>query len=40
MRFGKYWDINNISTDTQNRITDIINGVDNEDVKLIVREQI
>lgn len=39
MRFGKYWNYSNISEPVQARISDIINGVDNESIKTIVREK-
>lgn len=39
MRFGKYWNYSDISEPVQVRISDIINGVDNENIKTIVREK-
>ena len=39
MRFGKYWNYSDISEPVQARISDIINGVDNESIKTIVREK-
>ena len=39
MRFGKYWNYSDISEPVQERISDIINGVDNESIKTIVREK-
>lgn len=40
MRFGKYWNYDEISKDTKLRIDDIINGVDNKDIKDNIREKI
>ena len=39
MRFGKYWNYSDISEPVQAQISDIINGVDNESIKTIVREK-
>lgn len=39
MRFGKYWDYNAFPEATKKRTDDIINGVENEDIKLSVREK-
>lgn len=39
MRFGKYWDYNLLSEDTKKRIDDLITGVDNDEIKLTVREK-
>lgn len=40
MRFGKFWNYDEISEETKLRIDDIINGVDNESVKHNIREKI
>src|SRR5690606_23156188 len=39
LRTGKYWDFNSIDDKTKNRIDNIINAVDDEGIKLLVREK-
>ena len=39
MRFGAYWDFNHIDKNTQKRIEDLITGVENEEIRTILREK-
>ena len=39
MRFGSYWDFNHIDKNTQKRIDDLITGVENEEIRTILREK-
>lgn len=39
MRFGTYWDFNHIDKNTQKRIEDLITGVENEEIRTILREK-
>ena len=39
MRFGSYWDFNHIDKNTQKRIEDLITGVENEEIRTILREK-
>ncbi len=39
MRFGSYWDFNHIDKNTQKRIEDLIMGVENEEIRTILREK-
>ena len=39
MRFGNHWNFNHIDVSTQKRIDDLINGVENEDIRTIIREK-
>ena len=39
MRFGNHWDFSCIDVSTQKRIDDLINGVENEDIRTIIRER-
>ena len=39
MRFGAYWDFNHIDKNTQKRIDDLITGVENEEIRTILREK-
>src|SRR5690554_234512 len=39
LRTGKYWDFDSIDKNTKNRIDNIINAVDDEGIKLLVREK-
>ena len=39
MRFGSYWDYNHIDKNTQKRIDDLITGVENEQIRTIIREK-
>lgn len=39
LRLGKYWDFDVIDSKTKNRIDNIINAVDDEGIKLLVREK-
>ena len=39
MRFGNHWDFSCIDVSTQKRIADLINGVENEDIRTIIREK-
>ena len=39
MRFGAHWDFNHIDKNTQKRIEDLITGVENEEIRTILREK-
>ena len=39
MRFGSYWNFNHIDKNTQKRIDDLITGVENEEIRTILREK-
>ena len=39
MCFGSYWDFNHIDKNTQKRIDDLITGVENEEIRTILREK-
>ena len=39
MRFGSYWDFNHIDKNTQKRIDNLITGVENEEIRTILREK-
>ena len=39
MRFGSYWDFNHIDKNTQKRIEDLITGVENKEIRTILREK-
>ena len=39
MRFGAHWDFNHIDKNTQKRIEDLIIGVENEEIRTILREK-
>ena len=39
MRFGSYWDFNHIDKNTQKRIEDLITGVENDEIRTIIREK-
>ena len=39
MRFGSYWDFNHIDKNTQKRIEDLITGIENEEIRTILREK-
>ena len=39
MRFGSYWGFNHIDKNTQKRIDDLITGVENEEIRTILREK-
>lgn len=39
LRIGKYWDFNSIDNKTKNRIDNIINAIDDEGIRLLVREK-
>jgi len=39
MHFGSYWDFNHIDKNTQKRIEDLITGVENEEIRTILREK-
>ncbi|MFC2497963.1 type II CRISPR RNA-guided endonuclease Cas9 [Capnocytophaga granulosa] len=40
MRFGSYWDFNHIDKNTQKRIEDLITGVENKEIRTILREKV
>ena len=39
MRFGAYWNFNHIDKNTQKRIEDLITGLENEEIRTILREK-
>jgi len=39
MRFDSYWDFNHIDKNTQKRIDDLITGIENEEIRTILREK-
>lgn len=39
MRFGSHWNFDSIDKDTQKRIEDLITGVENDEIRTIIREK-